>query len=262
MEYLISHKHEFYVFGSTNFNLNIGGWNTSSVSDMNSMFRDAISFDQNISVWDMSNVINFRAMFRATSFNQDIDGWNVSSATDISRMFMNAESFNHSLKKLGIFKMLQTLPNFSLVRTLSIRICLNLEHIICCFNMTDMFTNASGLSNTNKGLMHQSFKSNSNWPYDWCICIPFNPEPRTCSMVSIPSGNTSDMSGNGNHGTNNGATLTSDRYGTAGKAYSFSGNDYITVNHSALLTTHKLGIINLFGYTLKHLTLVHGRNFS
>ena len=38
-------------------------------------------------------------------------------------------------------------------------------------------------------------------------------------------GNASDMSGNGNHGTVNGATLGTDRHGVAGKAYSFDGVD-------------------------------------
>ncbi len=41
------------------------------------------------------------------------------------------------------------------------------------------------------------------------------------------NGNANDESGNGNHGTVNGATLTSDRNGGAGKAYSFDGNDWI-----------------------------------
>jgi surface protein len=41
-------------------------------------------------------------------------------------------------------------------------------------------------------------------------------------------GNASDMSGNGKHGTVNGATLGTDRHGQANKAYSFDGfNDYI-----------------------------------
>ncbi|MEN9304541.1 MAG: hypothetical protein RL264_2970 [Bacteroidota bacterium] len=42
------------------------------------------------------------------------------------------------------------------------------------------------------------------------------------------NGNANDESGNGNNGTVNGATLTTDRFGNAGKAYSFDGvNDYI-----------------------------------
>ena len=41
-------------------------------------------------------------------------------------------------------------------------------------------------------------------------------------------GNASDMSGNGHHGTVNGATLGKDRDGVEGKAYHFEGNDSIT----------------------------------
>ena len=42
------------------------------------------------------------------------------------------------------------------------------------------------------------------------------------------SGNANDLSGNGNNGTVNGATLTTDRFGSANQAYSFDGvNDFI-----------------------------------
>jgi hypothetical protein len=42
------------------------------------------------------------------------------------------------------------------------------------------------------------------------------------------TGNAIDSSGNGNNGTVNGATLTTDRFGNANKAYSFDGvNDYV-----------------------------------
>jgi hypothetical protein len=45
------------------------------------------------------------------------------------------------------------------------------------------------------------------------------------------NGNANDESGNGNNGTVNGATLTTDRFGNIGKAYDFDGvNDEITVN--------------------------------
>ena len=42
-------------------------------------------------------------------------------------------------------------------------------------------------------------------------------------------GDATDSSGNGNDGTVNGATLTTDRHGEANRAYSFDGvNDYIS----------------------------------
>jgi hypothetical protein len=47
------------------------------------------------------------------------------------------------------------------------------------------------------------------------------------------NGNANDESGNGNHGTVNGATLTTDRNGNANSAYSFDGNgDYIHVTNN------------------------------
>ena len=47
------------------------------------------------------------------------------------------------------------------------------------------------------------------------------------------NGNANDESGNGNHGTVNGATLTADRFGNANMAYSFDGvDDYLIMNAS------------------------------
>ncbi len=58
------------------------------------------------------------------------------------------------------------------------------------------------------------------------------------------NGNANDESGNGNNGTVNGATLTSDRNGIANKAYSFDGlDDYINILYSNILHGQK-GSIN------------------
>ena len=46
------------------------------------------------------------------------------------------------------------------------------------------------------------------------------------------TGNTIDSSGNGNNGTNYGATLTKDRFGNANSAYSFDGASYIYTNNN------------------------------
>ena len=43
------------------------------------------------------------------------------------------------------------------------------------------------------------------------------------------NGTANDQSGNGNNGTENGATLTTDRFGNANSAYSFDGNDFIEI---------------------------------
>jgi len=49
------------------------------------------------------------------------------------------------------------------------------------------------------------------------------------------NGNANDESGNNLHGTVSGATLTSDRFGNPDSAYSFDGNDIITIAHDDLL---------------------------
>ncbi len=51
------------------------------------------------------------------------------------------------------------------------------------------------------------------------------------------NGNANDESGNGNNGTVNGATLTTDRFGNSNKACNFNGTtDFIEVTHNSTLT--------------------------
>ena len=50
------------------------------------------------------------------------------------------------------------------------------------------------------------------------------------------NGNANDESGNGNNGTVNGVTLTTDRFGVVNKAYNFDGvNDWIEISDNNLL---------------------------
>jgi len=57
------------------------------------------------------------------------------------------------------------------------------------------------------------------------------------------NGNANDESGNGNNGTNNGATLTTDRNGVANQAYSFDGiNDFIVANSNPFYVSDTLTI--------------------
>ncbi len=54
----------------------------------------------------------------------------------------------------------------------------------------------------------------------------WSPSPTTGLVAYYPfNGNANDASGDANHGTVNGATLTADRFGNANRAYSFDGVD-------------------------------------
>jgi len=70
----------------------------------------------------------------------------------------------------------------------------------------------------------------------------YNAGTNTCLPSYLPTnglvgywpfcGNANDESGNGNNGVVNGATLTTDRFGDIGKAYSFNGANFISVANS------------------------------
>ena len=71
---------------------------TSNITDMRDMFREAYLFNQPIGNWDTSNVTNMAGMFsRAESFNQPIGNWDTSKVTSMYAMFCEAKSFNHPI---------------------------------------------------------------------------------------------------------------------------------------------------------------------
>jgi len=91
----------FYL--AISFNQDISSWNMSGVTDISEMFRGAYLFNQNISSWDVSNVYNmFGVFYGATSFNQNISSWDVSSVTRMANMFYNATSFNQDISSWNV----------------------------------------------------------------------------------------------------------------------------------------------------------------
>jgi len=80
------------------YDVYIGCWNTSQVTDMSAAFYNTKSFNDPLSCWETSSVTRMRSMFnRAHSFNQPIDNWDTSSVTDMNGMFFEAYSFNQPI---------------------------------------------------------------------------------------------------------------------------------------------------------------------
>ena len=80
------------------------------------MFKDAESFNRDISAWDMSNVLKTEGMFhKATSFNGDISQWKTSSVTDMPHMFRDASSFSGDLSNWDVSKVIDMVRQYSIV---------------------------------------------------------------------------------------------------------------------------------------------------
>ncbi|MBP1527084.1 BspA family leucine-rich repeat surface protein [Spiroplasma endosymbiont of Dactylopius coccus] len=87
------------------FNQDISKWNTSNVVDMSYMFSNASSFNQNLSSWNIAHVTNMSSMFAgAKKFNQDISNWDVVNVTTMHAMFYDALSFNQNFGMATLFR--------------------------------------------------------------------------------------------------------------------------------------------------------------
>jgi surface protein len=87
---------------ATNFNQNISNWNISSVTDINRMFDHAHNFNNGgstgINNWDTSSCTNMQNMFfNSYIFNQPVSDWDTSSVTLMDGMFYGCTGFNQPI---------------------------------------------------------------------------------------------------------------------------------------------------------------------
>ena len=133
-----------YLFGHTvvSFNEDISKWDVSNVTNMRGMFSGAKAFNQDISKWDVGNVTNMSLMFNgAIVFNQNIYNWDVSNVTSMRSMFKDAEAFNMSINNWEVRKVKDMSRMFSGATIFDQS--LNGWDIRNVTDMSDMFHNAT-----------------------------------------------------------------------------------------------------------------------
>ena len=127
------------------FNEDIGHWNVSSVTDMTLMFSEAYSFNQDIGAWNVSNVRNMNEMFDdVRSFNQDLGAWNVSNVKDISGMFLDATVFNQDIGDWNVSSVTDMESMFENATAFNQDI--GAWNVSSVTNMESMFENASAFN--------------------------------------------------------------------------------------------------------------------
>lgn len=92
-------KHLQFCFSSCiNFNQDISMWNTSNIVNMTHMFADCHKFNRDISTWNVENVEYMDNMFaNCISYNQPLDNWKVFKLRTNFSMFEGAVCFNQPL---------------------------------------------------------------------------------------------------------------------------------------------------------------------
>lgn len=91
------------LFYHSSFNGDISLWNVSNGINFAGMFSNASKFNKPIGDWDVSNAKFMNAMFsNASKFNKPIGKWNVSNVTNFDFMFWKASEFNQDISNWNI----------------------------------------------------------------------------------------------------------------------------------------------------------------
>jgi surface protein len=102
------------VFKDKNIDIgNLTLWDTSHVISMVDMFNGAKSkSDINISIWNTKNVANMDGMFANSNINEYINNWDISSLISTENMFYKNTAFNQDLSRWDMSKIISTAGMF------------------------------------------------------------------------------------------------------------------------------------------------------
>ena len=95
LRYKSSDKYELDVLGGNLVSADLSRWNTSRVTNMRWMFREATLFSADLSRWDVNQVTDMGGMFHgATLFSADLSRWDVGSHVPMDQMFTDSGIFH------------------------------------------------------------------------------------------------------------------------------------------------------------------------
>ena len=150
-------------FTCTNFNQDISMWDMSNVTNMGRMLLNCDLFNQPIGVWDTSNVTNMSWLLSGCrSFNQPLNDLNVTNVTTMSDMFGECEIFNQPLDNWNISAVTTTESMFGE--------CKNFNQDISMWdvgNVTNMYGMFTGASLFNQDLSPWCVTNIPTKPYDF-----------------------------------------------------------------------------------------------
>ncbi len=90
---------------------------TTKITSMRELFKNNKVFNDDISSWDVSNVVDFSYMFMNSNFNNDLSFWDVGSA-ELMKGFFAYSNFNHNISEWDVsnvvdFSYMFTSTNFN-----------------------------------------------------------------------------------------------------------------------------------------------------
>ncbi|WP_075344006.1 BspA family leucine-rich repeat surface protein [Tenacibaculum agarivorans] len=121
----------------------------SDVSSMVSMFENGSCIDNggNLGTWNTSTITLMDSMFRNATMEEDINSWDVSSLKSMNYMFTGCEDFNSPLNQWNTINLESAIEAFSDTKTFNQNLGdWNISNVT---DFTDIFRGTSGFSDEN-----------------------------------------------------------------------------------------------------------------